>query len=166
MSDKLTIVPPSQGATSDWIHQSFRFLTHRGALIYRATTQSIPNNTATTVTWDATNYDTSGIVSSIGNGFIVPNGVTKVKITAQVAWDAAAGGLREVGINKHNTAYVGTSDVIVQGPVGASSIIIQCVTPVLQVTGFDSFSCVVNQTSGASLNLLADTTWFEMQIIG
>jgi hypothetical protein len=144
----------------------------RGAMVYRTSAQSISNASWTIASWNATDYDTSSIVS--GNKLKVPSGVTRVRVKCQVIWaGSATGGMRATIIKNGQSfatgTYVGQPHVgIAANQVGPS---INMESPVLTVVANDEFEVQVRQDTGGSLDIAPTNTknanicWFAMEII-
>ncbi len=142
-----------------------------GALAYRTSAQSISNSSATTVTWNGTEYDTgvatygAAFWNSAGR-FTIPSGVTKIRIGASASWASSSAGLRSVNIKKNGSAFTGQPHV--RGSATTAIMLQQGWSPVINVTAGDYFEVVVFQTSGGSLNLegsSTEPTWFAIEVV-
>lgn len=71
--------------------------------LYRTAGQSIPNNVATAVIWQAAEIDElAGVWSAVTNPsrLTVPAGYTKVKLSYQHSWPNVGGGIRATYVTK------------------------------------------------------------------
>lgn len=154
--DQFILLNPSVGA-------------FRGCLVYNSVSQSIPDSSATAVTFDTESFDTDTIHDTVSNTsrLTVPTGVTKVRLTAQVFWATNATGTRRASIYKGGVAtYVGNPIDLVNAGTSTSTIQ-QVVSPPLTVVAGNYFELYVTQTSGGALNINATTDgcWFSMEIL-
>ncbi len=141
----------------------------RGAVVARTTTAAIGNSTPTEIGWQTENIDTDDIYSGSGPDLVVPSGVTRVRLKAQVGWFANATGTRTIRIGKdvgagtifnYSCAGFGTKNAVSSGGTYQDVS-----TPVLIVEAGDIFVVSITQTSGGNLSITADETWFSMEII-
>jgi hypothetical protein len=120
---------------------------HKGA-----PAQSIPNAVLTALTFDATDYDTNGIVNLAG----FPTRLTcqtagVYALTAAIEWQASAGGSQRVVFLRIN----GGPTIIaedVRPPVGGGAVTAQTVTAEYQLAVGDYVEALVFQDSGGALN--------------
>jgi len=165
---------------------------------------SISNESETVITWDSTTRETgrsepqSGGTSYPPGGVgtfpaqwfstslsssrvYIPFGVTRVKITAQVAWQANGSGYRRIYFKKNGTAnFIGNSiitHVPVQNsgtpppvPSGSASheTFMTISTPVIPVSGGNYFELYVWQNCGSTLSLNKRNwkTWMSIEKVG
>lgn len=139
----------------------------QGALAVLTAAESIPDATNTAVPFDAESYDIGGWWAS-GNPtrLTVPSGVTLVRVTAGVFFNANATGQRLMRLFKNGAAVLGGFSER-QDACSASSSDMSASSAVLQVSAGDYFELIVNQNSGAALNLLdAGTgTWMCIEAL-
>jgi hypothetical protein len=138
----------------------------KGALVNRATDQSIGTATTTVVAWDAEQYDTDSVHDNVTNNsrLTVPSGVTRVRLAAYIVFGASATGNRKVNIRKNGGAsYWGYASYVMAGLSGTpTEIIIQ--TPPIVVTPGDYFEVTVYQDSGVTLPVMSSyLSWFAME---
>lgn len=121
----------------------------RGAQAFRGTTQSIPSNTQTTISFSTVNFDTD-LYWAAGSPtrLTVPAGLAgQYVITACLIWANNATGDREIRIKKNGTTIL--SDVLAAGAPSGNSI--QNVTALAVLASGDFIELEVNQISGAAL---------------
>lgn len=146
-------------------------LAFRGALVFDAANQSIPNTTITTLLFDTESYDTDAIHDTSTNTgrLTVPTGATKVRLTARVEFAIDGTGIRKVIFYKNgSTAFAGGGQNR-EVPISSDPTTMLDVTPVLTVTATDYFEVRVSQTSGSALDVLSTSqgqqSWFAMEVI-
>jgi hypothetical protein len=149
--------------------------THKGCLLYKSTNQTLTTATATNVTWDSEEYDTNDFHSTSSNTsrITIPAGVTKVKLSAMVAFsNSSTTGARYLAFRKNGSDFIGGGRITIAGtssPVGANLLHIE--TPVVVVTTGDYFEVRVWQSSGGDLDILATGTlsttgnYFALEVI-
>lgn len=140
----------------------------RGFLVSRTAALAIPNNVATTVAWDATDYNLGAFTIAAGGVITLPTGVgvRRVKVSASIAFAGNATGFRDANILK-NGAFVypgcsgGSTSV-----VGASGETVYIQTAIITVASGDTFALQVFQNSGGALNVGGSgTTWLSLEVI-
>jgi len=136
----------------------------RGCLARTGTGVTLTTAGTLDLLFTAAAYDTDSIFSVGTADLTVPTGVTRVRLTAGVTWQANATGIRRLSIEKNGTdAYDGGTSVVNAG--NASGPTQNATTPVLTVTGGDTFQLEVYQNSGSTLVVGGQLTWFAMEII-
>lgn len=163
-----TIQDILDSGTNNIIRRLGANISHRGALVRRTSDQAIPNSTQTTLSWQTTEYDTSSIWSAGSpTRLTVPTGVTKVKLYAEVRFDANITGDRSLNIQKNGAGFVGSGNQSMRAcSGGAQTTTVQSFTPVIVVTAGDYFELKCTQTSGVSLNVQSgNPTWLAMEIV-
>lgn len=147
---------------------------YRGAVVYPTLEQDIPNNTNTRLSFDANTIDTDNIHNNVVNNkrLVVPAGVTKVRLFAQVGVDVTMSGSSQLSWELEILKNSGTNipTMIKQLEMTTNGLIIreQLVTSALVVAPGEYFEFNAWFYSlafiGAATN--KDHTWFEMQILG
>ena len=129
--------------------------------------QTISNNTATNLTFNAETYDTNGFHSTTVNPqtIIIPAGLAGYyHITGQVGWDTNATGRRIV------TIKINSSTGIAIGEVGPTSGVYPAfgASTTYYLNAADTVEMEVFQTSGGNLDALvqADRTFLQIERIG
>ncbi len=141
---------------------------HRGARVHMTSQQTINNNTVTTLTWGATDFDTN-VFWSAGSPtvFTVPAGVSQVRIYTSVGWVAGAF-RRDISVIKNGGSFAGTVHSQFITATGAPSIegIISEVTGTITVSAGDTFAVQAFQNSGVGQKVdNQDYTWFEIEVL-
>jgi len=146
----------------------------RGALVINNGQVSIPNNTTTIYVFSSANgateeYDTDSIHDLVTNAsrLIVPTGVTKVRLEAQINWSTNTTGDRTINFRKNGTnrmyplyaAFRTASSISSTGWAVGPTIR----TAVIAVAGGDYFELEVYQNSGAALYI--NNAYFAMEIV-
>lgn len=101
--------------------------------------------------------------------FTVPNGVSKVRLTARIGFTANAAGYRKVAIRKNNSETYSGSTLSITAPADGDLSIINLTTPVLEVVPGDFFTVVVKHGAGVTLYVqgAADgsQSWIHMEVV-
>jgi|SRR5881394_1235139 len=126
-------------------------------------TQSINNNVATDVIWNAIDFDTVGLL--IANQFVLPAiGIGKVTsswwIHVHVTWEAAVAGGRELDILANGTVISSTHILGSNDQMSQDATIL--VNDPLPAT---AYKVQVKQTSGGPLNLITEPEHSYFEII-
>ena len=141
----------------------------KGALVYPSSTQSIPNNTATAITYNSEDYDTDSIHDTVTNNtrLTVPSGATRVRLTAFIRFISNATGYRQFSITKNGGLFAGYPFFQDPAPDGTLNSITTLISPVITVSASDYFEVNVLQTSGGALSTTggSSSAWFAMEII-
>lgn len=122
--------------------------------VYRESSQSIPNNTLTAVTFPSEVYDTDTMHSTSSN----TNRITFTTaglyiVTAYLLWDSNAVGNRLAEVRKNGTDILAEESK----PTGGTDLFVGhniCIED--EFSAADYIECLVLQTSGAALRLRAD----------
>ncbi len=140
----------------------------RGALVKKTATQTVPNATHVRIAWEAQGYDTDAIWSPSPNPtyLVVPSGVTRVRLSANVAWSSNANGDRYFLLFK-NGSLMSEYALYARDNPNSNGIFAQPgIGPVIPVNGGDYFELDLYQTSGATLSIGDHAgTWAAMEII-
>lgn len=149
----------------------------KGALVYKAgSDQSIPNGIQTMTTFNTEVYDTDGFfdASTSATRFVIPEGVTAVRMACQHIWYNNANGIRQIVLKKNYPANNGYgvggwypgNPAVTLGANGATTTDPHVYTGVIPVQAGDFFECEAYQNSGVGLNLLASVgTWFFIEAV-
>lgn len=142
----------------------------RGALVTKAADQTGANYTAvpTYIAWDTEAYDTDAIHDTVTNNsrLTVPAGVTKVRLTGQVAVsNATASEWATLAIDKNGvtTAYAGHGSTKAVSSDASPRLNVR--GPVVSVVPGDYFQLRLTIQTDASVDVLATYSWFAMEII-
>lgn len=125
----------------------------RGALAESTANQSIADNTTLTLSFHSVEYDTNNIFDTVsGTNFVVPNGITKVRFSAGIAFSSNSTGHRQLAIRRGGTIDEGQG--LLQVPAVSGSITYLTVTTaVTRASGGDIFTVTAFQNSGSSLTI-------------
>lgn len=159
-------LPDASDFTGSVIYVSDGGPRHSRALVKRTSTQSIPDATVTSMTWTDEIYDDGGWFTASSTDLVVPTGVTRVRIAANVAWDAAAGAFRQIVLQKNSLAFDGQGADL-EIPTGVTLFDFSGVTfTVVDCVATDQFKVNVQQSSGAALNVLnTPSTYFVIEAV-
>jgi hypothetical protein len=124
--------------------------------------QSTPTNSWTAVTFQIENYDDFGMWSSANSTRLtVPYGVSRVRLTANIAFESNNSGYRYVAIERNNGERVASQLQVAT----LNSQINLCSSPI-NVSENDYFIVYVEQNTGGNLNVLVSSeTSFGMEVI-
>lgn len=139
----------------------------RGALVAKTASQSVPNSTDTTLTWNSETYDTDNIHNNVTNNtrLTVPAGVTRAILRVNLSLQVSTVGRRNVSILKNGTTFPGMGYVGTQG-ASSNPMGISLLSSTISVIAGDFFEVILNQSSGGNLNVLAESrTSFSMEIV-
>lgn len=136
----------------------------KGAMVKLTSNQSVDHREHKVISWDKSDYNLSGFWSSGDSSkFVIPEGVRKVRLQANVLWESAKDGDRMVQIRKNGDYSKGLA--YVRQPAGSTSPL-NITTGVVEVTEGDYFNLRVYQSSGDKINLREDPyTWFSIEVL-
>ena len=133
--------------------------TFAGAVVTRASDQSIPNAAFTAITWTAETTDQGGWITTSSTTFTVPSsaivaGYSSITVSFGVSiyWDGNTTGGRGIRFMKNGTAYAGDTRDASPGDMG-----ITIVAPDIVAGVGDTFTCEIYQDSGGALNAIGGT---------
>jgi hypothetical protein len=124
-----------------------------GCRAYNDGLQSIANNTATAVTFNSEEFDTSAIhsISSNTSRFTVPTGYAgKWQFSPKACFAANATGIRYMWLRKNGVDVIGAT---VSGVPTTAEMASMCATVTIDLVAADYVEMFVYQTSGAALNV-------------
>lgn len=138
----------------------------RGALVKRTAVQSITTGAVNVVNFDAESYDTDSIHDTVTNNdrLVVPTGITKIRLFANVKYAINSTGIRGLYVYKNGVPSFDGSSLVFRNSVVTFGTQIPMATTVLSVSGGDYFHLGAWQNSGGNLDIDA-TTWFAMELI-
>lgn len=127
--------------------------------------QSIASGAATVLPWSADVSNEASYSSGSPSVLTVPSWCTRVRLTANIVWDANSAGYRKSRFLKNGAAFLGGSSSVSTPPAGATCEQ-HIVTGPIQVVGGDTFSVEVTQTSGGNINVAASSySWFCIEFL-
>ena len=140
--------------------------TFAGAKIYRTSTQSIANATATAVQFDAESFDTDGYHDNVTNNtrFTIPSGKGGYYLlTSNIRYGNNATGGRSIDFYKNGSRIAGSYLPTISGSSVAYSA-----STVINGAVADYFEVYVYQDSGGSLNITSgdDTVLATISYLG
>lgn len=126
------------------------------------------NGTAIAFGSSTETFDTDAIhdTSSNPSRMTVPSGVSKIRMQGQAVHTATGTSANAIGlqIGKNGSAsYAGSPRMIAETTTASGSI--QIISPVLVVTPGDYFELFFYSESDTSVVLIANQTWFAMEIV-
>lgn len=125
---------------------------------------SIPNATDTLLPF--TSFFTNEINATLSAGkLVIPQNVNRVRVTAGVGWDTAASGSRYISLRYNGNTFYGNGQ---QEQSGVGYVFQTTVSALIDVTAGGEISLIVNQDSGAALNVLGlgISTYMQIEVIG
>lgn len=145
----------------------------RGALVYKYDAeQPIANEAQTQLTFSHAAYDTDGFYNSTTGRFVIPAGVSKVKLKAQIIWANNGTGFRQLVIKKNfvngdfSTGWFPgvPATTVLANPNTTTDVSVA--PPAIPVTEGDNFLAEAFQNSGASLDARKSVgTWFSIEVV-
>jgi len=172
VSPALTVVPTAptaavgtnttQLATTAFVQASTPAF--RGAFVYQSASIALAKNVWSLLTFNFEVYDTDAIHAANSANLVVPAGVTKVKLSAQVSITGTPPGDLFLVLYKNSSSVlpvVGSSGRMTSN----IAYYINLSTPVLLVTAGDTFSLQIFISSVNNLNTFNNGVWFAMEII-
>jgi hypothetical protein len=139
-----------------------------GALVKKTAVQAIANDTATALTWASEDYDTDSIHDNSSNTsrLTVPNGVTKVRVSASIQWDSNTTGIRQITFHKNGSVFQGSLTEVTVAATNPTGLL-SAQSAIVTVTAGDYFEAIAYQNSGGSLNTggVDSRVWFAMEIL-
>lgn len=117
---------------------------------------SLGNVEGDTSFWDTTN-----------RRILIPAGVSRIRINAQLAYISNATGLRGCAIYKSGTFNKRGFGRVVVSAASATTSYVQCILPHFEVAENDYFEPYGYQTSGGNLNITTGfaATWVYMEVL-
>ena len=128
-----------------------------GITTQRSAVQSIPNATATTVTWDAETSDSDGFSSPPSGSVVVPSGLSGLyMVTCRTEWSAGVGATLggQITIKRGSTEWWFPMPINVTGATATLGI--------LPWSAGDTLTVQVLQTSGGSLNMTGRLDFYRI----
>jgi hypothetical protein len=126
--------------------------TFAGASVYNSTTQSVPNNTATAITFSAELFDTNTFHSTSTNTsrMTIPTGYGGTyRVSCNALFDTNAVGFRQLRLFKNGAAYFFSPEV-----AGSATVYVGVtITYTLQLVAGDYIEMFALQNSGGNLNV-------------
>jgi hypothetical protein len=143
----------------------------KGAMVTKGSSYPIAPSSATIIPWDTSIYDMTPPFMDLAvnnTKFVIPYGITQVKIKAQGTWIDDTAGQRILTIHKNGSAFAGqpimTSEASATNP-GPKSLI---ESPILRVVEGDYFQVLAQHGSTTNpLGFGADGNqcWFAIEVI-
>lgn len=137
-------------------------------MVRRNAVYELPTGEDTTLPWTTTVEDNGGFftIGTSATALVVPAGITKVRVSAYIAFEENATGYRRAYINKNNSSgYYGRPESVAMAATGAGTGIL-LTSPILTVEEGDEFRVRVEQTSGETLDILSgQQSWFAIEAV-
>ncbi len=135
-----------------------------GALVTLSADQTIPNDASSPVDYGVEQYDHGDWFDvSSPRRFIVPDGVSRVRVIASYVYEHNSTGVRQ-GVIKKNGAFVDGGGVTNTLANDRTTTDLQVQTAVLDVVPGDYFETEGFQNAGGNLLLLKSTgSWFFIE---
>ncbi len=155
-----------QGATGATGPQgtSYQF---RGALVWSTSDQTVPHLTDTDIIWQAEIYDTDGFHPPNSTAFVIPAGVSKVRLSAGVVWDATPSGARAI-FTTLNGQLQPVGRALVFSPKTTNFVMGQNIqSAVILVNTGDVIRLAATQDSGQNVVVHGNNaaTWFAIEVL-
>ena len=153
-----TLVADSTASTGlKWATPSSGAATAAGCYIYKSTSQSISNNTATALTFDAESFDTDAYHSTSSNTsrITIPTGKGgKYQVNTTILFANSTTGVRRLEIWVNGALYQQDSIAV----SSSDGRIFMTLASVLSLAAADYIEIYVFQSSGGALNVWGDDT--------
>ena len=136
-----------------------------GALVNLNTTQLIPNESYTKVSFNNVIYDTDGFYNNnLPTRLTVPSGVSKVKVIANIEWGQTGTGRRVVEIWKNGVD--GNHGLPKDSRAGSADPSVNLSSSVIEVAQGDYFEVLVFHNGGLNMSIQGShSTWFSIEVI-
>ncbi|CAK0740475.1 hypothetical protein CCP3SC1_1200008 [Gammaproteobacteria bacterium] len=134
--------------------------------LYLATSQTIPNNTETVVTWSGERYSGGFGIWSAGTPtrVNVPSGARRVRVSAGTSWDASSDGQFVARIRSNSGANWAKDNRYGTASNGSGSATL--ITPIIDVSSITYFELYLIQVTGGNLDLLAtNATYLTLEVL-
>lgn len=140
----------------------------KGGLVRKTTTQSITSdaNVDTKVTFGTVVYETETLWNAAGNKFVIPSGVTRAKLTANIGYEGGNNNWRRFSILK-NQALTNGCPVVQSDNQNGLDFIWMISTPWLSVIAGDEFELYTRHNAGANriIGVAIQQPWFSIELI-
>ena len=142
---------------------------HRSAFVTSTSGISIGDNIGISLPWDITNLDVGGWIDpSDDTAFIVPAGVSNVRMWGQIRYSPNATGQRRLLIRKNNEStstdpLEGTVVFIIQAPSPDGGTYMLASTATLPAVEGDTFRLIARHSAGTTLTVDASVTTFFIE---
>lgn len=96
--------------------------------------------------------------------FVIPEGVTKVRMNSSIQWEIDATGIRDIGVRKEGASFIGSA--FERREAFSSSVFNDVTSSVLEVNGGERYEIEVQQTSGGVLDVISgNLSFFGLEVI-
>lgn len=140
----------------------------KGGLVRKTTTQTITSdaNVDTKVTFGTVVYETETLWNVANNRFIIPAGVTRAKLTANIGYEGGGNNWRRFSILK-NQALANGCPVVQSDNQNGLDFIWMIGTPWLSVVAGDQFELNTRHNAGANrtIGVAIQQPWFSIELI-
>jgi hypothetical protein len=139
----------------------------RRAWVYDINVQSIPNAAFTALQFASESYDNGSIHDNAVNNsrLTVPSTYTLARVSAYAIFSSAAGGIRRMRLYKNGVEMSPPVRDTANDLGGGAVIPLRLASPWMVVVAGDYFEIMVDQNSGAALNINAGgDMWASMEV--
>ncbi|AFV80925.1 glycerophosphoryl diester phosphodiesterase [Staphylococcus phage vB_SauM_Remus] len=145
-SSKTYVNNSSQSVSSNYL----------GSLLQLDSNLTIYPYTPTRITWNKIVFNNSEFVNKTKDAFVIPLGVSKVKVSINLKWDILQDKVKTIIVKKNSNTY----KTITNGNTHDNII-----TNVIPVKQGDTFTVEVQQDNDINLTLLQDNTMFSIEVL-
>lgn len=139
-------------------------LPFRGALISPSTDQNYASGSAVTIRFATEVYDIGGFYDPTApNQFTVPEGVSKIRLSAQLGFTALPSGNNQFSFTKNGTRNFIGSGWAVAPSSGYGNPATTFVSPIIEVVPGDVLGIIGYSTQSYSME--SETTWFAVEVV-
>ncbi len=139
----------------------------RGALVGKSADQNIGYLSDQALSWQTEVYDTDNFHSGGSEFFVIPAGVSKVRVSGSVLWNAAVNAGSRYLYTKTNGAFAPQGRALKADRKASPFVMGQSVhSAVMNVSPGQLIRLHADQTSGSTTSVLAgNNTWFAIEVV-
>jgi hypothetical protein len=138
----------------------------RGAMLTTSSGINVINGASLKeIPWDGAEYDTDGFLDTALDSIVIPAGVSRVQLSAQLLWENNTAGRRQAQLYKNNGGPPGTPVDNRLADTGSGSYFSVFTSAILSVDEGDVFTIKTWQNSGSDLTINSNAaTWFQIEV--
>ena len=139
----------------------------QGALIGSTSNQNVGHLSDTALGWNTEVYDTNNFHSGSNNYFVIPSGVSKVRVSGSVLWNNNTGAGSRFLYTKTDNQFAPLGRALTANRKTGSYVMGQSVhSAVMNVSQGQIIRLHADQDSGITTSVLAgNNTWFAIQVV-
>ncbi len=139
----------------------------QGALIGSTSNENVGHLSDTALGWNTEEYDTNNFHSGSNNYFVIPAGVTKVRVSGSVLWSANTNSGSRFLYTKTDNQFAPLGRALTANKKAPSYVMGQSVhSAVMNVSQGQIIRLHADQDSGITTSVIAgNNTWFAIQVV-